>query len=63
LNVNEIAELLDIPASSSAAYVKLLEEAGMIKATLQPGIHGSMKVCHIVLDHIYVELNTFKDYF
>ncbi len=61
LNVNEIAELLDIPPSSSAAHVKVLEEAGMIKSTLQPGIRGSMKVCHVVLDHIYVEMNTSRN--
>lgn len=61
LNVNEIAELLDIPASSSAAHVKVLEEAGMIRTSLQPGIRGSMKVCHIVLDHIYVEMNTTRN--
>lgn len=61
LNVNEIAELLTIPASSSAAHVKVLEEAGMIKTSLQPGIRGSMKLCHIVLDHIYVEMNTTKN--
>ncbi|MBP1756493.1 MAG: transcriptional regulator [Firmicutes bacterium] len=61
LNVNEIAELLDIPASSSAAHVKVLEEAGMIKTSLQPGIRGSMKLCRIVLDHIYMEMNTTKN--
>ena len=61
MNVNEIAELLDIPASSSAAHVKVLEEAGMIKTSLQPGIRGSMKLCRIVLDHIYVEMNTTKN--
>ena len=58
LNVNEIAEILDIPASSSAANVKVLEESGMIKTKLQPGIRGSMKVCHIVMDHIDIELDT-----
>ena len=61
MNVNEIAELLNIPASSSASHVKVLEEAGMIKTSLQPGIRGSMKLCHIVLDHIYVEMNTTKN--
>jgi predicted transcriptional regulator len=61
LNVNEIAEILGIPASSSAAHVKVLEEAGMIKTSLQPGIRGSMKVCRITLDHIYVELNTTRN--
>lgn len=58
LNVNEIAELLDIPASSAAAHVKVLEEAGIIKTSLQPGIRGSMKLCHIILDHVYMELDT-----
>jgi predicted transcriptional regulator len=61
LNVNEIAEILGIPASSSAAHVKVLEEAGMIKTSLQPGIRGSMKVCHVILDHIYLEMNTSKN--
>lgn len=61
LNVNEIAEILSIPASSSAAHVKVLEEAGLIRTTLHPGIRGSMKLCHIVLDHIYVELNTTRN--
>lgn len=60
LNVNEIAELLNIPASSSAAHVKVLEEAGIIKTTLQPGIRGSMKVCHINLDQLYVEFSSDK---
>lgn len=58
LNINEIADALSIPASSAAAHVKVLEEAGLIKTSLQPGIRGSMKVCKIVLDHIYVEVNT-----
>lgn len=61
LNVNEIAELLGIPASSSAAHVKVLEEAGLIKTTLQPGIRGSMKVCRIILDQLMVDLTTAKN--
>lgn len=58
LNINEIAEILSIPASSAAAHVKVLEEAGFIKTELQPAIRGSMKVCHVILDHIYVEVDT-----
>lgn len=45
LNVNEIAERLNIPASSAAMNVKVLEEAGLIRTELKPGIRGSMKVC------------------
>lgn len=57
-NVNELAEALSIPASSLAAHVKVLEEAEIIKTALVPGVRGSMKVCSISLDHLYVELRT-----
>ena len=57
-NVNELAEAVGIPASSAAAHVKVLEEAGVIKTTLAPGVRGSMKVCSICLDHLYVELRS-----
>lgn len=58
LNINELAEALNIPPSSAALHVKVLEEAGLIKTELQPGVRGSMKVCRIAIDHIYVEVNT-----
>lgn len=57
-NINEIAEELELPASSAAVHVKVLEEAGLIRTELQPGIRGSMKVCFINLDHIYIEVTT-----
>ena len=43
--VNEIAELLKIPASSAALNVKVLEEAQLIRTELKPGVRGSMKLC------------------
>lgn len=58
LNINEIAERLMLPPSSAAAHVKVLEEAELIKTTLQPGIRGSMKVCSKQLDSFGVELIT-----
>lgn len=45
LCVNEIAELLQIPASSAALHVRVLEEAELIRTELKPGIRGSMKLC------------------
>lgn len=57
-NINEIAETLSLPASSAAAHVKVLEEAGLITTCLQPGIRGSMKVCAKLLDELKVELTT-----
>ena len=38
LNVNEIAETLDLPVSTTALNIKILEEAGLVLTELQPGI-------------------------
>lgn len=59
LNVNEIAIKLNIPTSTAALNVKVLEEAGLINTELQPGVRGSMKVCSRKSDHINIELDTF----
>ena len=45
LCVNEIAEFLNIPASSAALHVRVLEESELIRTELKPGIRGSMKLC------------------
>lgn len=45
LCVNEIAEFLNIPASSAALHVRVLEEAELIRTELKPGIRGYMKLC------------------
>jgi len=58
LNINEIADRLMLPQSSAAAHVKVLEEANLIKTTLQPGIRGTMKVCSKQLDFFGIELLT-----
>ena len=58
LNVNEIAEKLDIPTSTAAVNVKVLEDAGLIFTELQPGVRGSMKLCSKKIDEINIELTT-----
>jgi predicted transcriptional regulator len=57
LKVNEIAERLNIPASTAALNVKVLEEAGLIRCDLQPGIRGSMKVCYKQVEELTVLLD------
>ncbi|OYO59726.1 ArsR family transcriptional regulator, partial [Lachnotalea glycerini] len=57
LKVNEIAERLDIPASTAALNVKVLEEAGLIRCDLQPGIRGSMKVCYKQSEELNITLS------
>lgn len=59
-NVNEIAEKLNIPTSSAALNVKVLEDAGLIHTELQPGVRGSMKVCSRKNDSINIQLDTLK---
>lgn len=58
LNVNEIADLLGIPASSAAVHVRSLEEAGLLETELKPGIRGSRKVCTLKEKGISVSLTS-----
>ena len=58
MNINEIAEALSLPPSSAAAHIRVLEEAGLIKTTLQPGIRGSMKLCSKVLEQAELDLTS-----
>lgn len=60
-NINEIAEALSIPPSSAASHIRVLEAAGLIKTTLQPGIRGSMKLCSKVVDQAELDLITAYD--
>ena len=57
-NISEIASTFQIPFSSAALHVKVLEEAGMITATEQAGIRGAQKVCGIAFEDIY--FNAFR---
>lgn len=60
LNVNEIAEKLNIPTSTAAFNVNILEEAGVINTELQPGARGSMKVCSLRIDNVTIDLGTYN---
>ncbi len=60
LNVNEISECLNIPASTAAVNVKVLEEAGLIHTELQPGARGSMKLCSRKRDIIRMVLKSYS---
>lgn len=62
LNINEIAEHLSIPASSAAAHVKALEEAGLIHTHLQPAVRGSMKICSVATEQLVVNMQTNMTY-
>lgn len=56
-NVGEIAERLQIPASSAALHIRNLEAAGLIQTKSQPGTRGSMKMCSRKNDFIHIRLS------
>ena len=45
MSVQEIAHILNIPVSSTAVHIRCLEDAQLIITEVQPGNHGSMRVC------------------
>jgi len=55
-SVNEIAEALDLPASTATMHVNLLEKAGLIRTELKPASRGLQKICFRVYDQIVVAL-------
>lgn len=61
LNVNEIAERLQIPASTAALHVKVLEEAGLISTQLLPGVRGSKKLCRKKVNQLDIILGYEKE--
>ena len=56
LNVGELAAQLNLPMSTAALNVKILEDAGLIQTETQPGIRGSMKLCSRRLDTVEISL-------
>lgn len=44
-SLQEISALLNLPLSSVALHIKVLEEAGLVITENQPGTRGSMRVC------------------
>lgn len=61
LCVNEIAEILQIPPSSAALNVRVLEEAELIRTELKPGVRGSMKLCIRQNEELYIRLLRGRD--
>ncbi|WP_367272709.1 ArsR/SmtB family transcription factor [Paenibacillus tritici] len=57
MNVAELAEALEIPVSTSASNVKVLEQAGLIETELLPASRGAMKVCSRIYDDIRIIIN------
>lgn len=57
LNINQIAETLDLPQSTISSNVTILEDAELIRSESQKARKGSQKICHSTFDEVLV---TFK---
>lgn len=55
-SINAVADALGLPASTAAAHIKILEEAGLVKTELEAAAHGLQKVCSRAYDHVAVAL-------
>ena len=54
MNVNDIADLLDLPQSTVSSNLQILEEAGLIKTETQKARKGNQKICRAVFDEVLV---------
>lgn len=59
LIIVEIAKALNLPASSTAFHLKILEEAGLVRMEMQPGFRGVTKVCTRKMDQVLIDLKQF----
>lgn len=57
MNVAEISEMFNLPASTAAMHINKLEDAGLILTELVPGTRGTKKVCAAIYHRIIVETN------
>ena len=55
-SVGEIAEAMDLPMSTAALAVQVLQKAGLIITKTQPGNRGTLKLCSRKLDQITMDL-------
>lgn len=56
MGVNEIAHALDVPVSTAALNIQVLERAGLIVCDAQPGVRGTLKLCNRRIDKLVINL-------
>ena len=54
VNVNDIAEALDLPQSTVSSNLQILETAGLIRTETQKGRKGNQKLCFSAFDEVLV---------
>jgi len=59
-SISEIAGALEIPASSTALHIEILEEAGVVRTEFEPANRGLQKVCSRMYDQIILDLPLYE---
>ena len=54
VNVNDIADALDLPQSTVSSNLQILESAGLIRSQTQKGRKGNQKLCFSAFDEVLV---------
>lgn len=54
--ISDVATQFDIPLSSAALYIKVLENAGLISVQPIPGSKGSQKLCGILINSVAIDM-------
>ena len=62
-NIVDIAEKLELPVSTVASNVRVLEKAGIITTEVLPATRGTMKVCTRTFDDVRMNLKLTKGYY
>lgn len=55
MSIQEIAKTLNLPVSSVALHIRILEDAKLVVTESQPGMHGSMRVCVASVQSIHID--------
>ena len=58
MNVVEMAEALQLPVSTVANHVRVLEAANLIRTELLPATRGAMKLCSLVGEDLHIEIGS-----
>lgn len=56
LNMNELAQKLDLSNGAVTQHIKKLEKAGIISIVFSAGKHGNQKICKLVEDKIVINI-------
>ena len=58
LSIDEISKRLKTPLTTVASNIQVLENVGLIRAKLQAGKHGTMKLCSLTYENLEVDFLT-----